>query len=253
PGCRRVKPEQLLKFSLCHKMPCFEVSSLKNDRINDVLLEITGKMKMQQHEILMRQRLRELTCKIVVVGACYVGKTVLLSQYAEGTCPEQPLSTTGANNVCKSVIAAGYEIHLQQWDIAGHERYSFLIPIHLRGANAVVLMYNILDRDSFEKLEGYQNELEKAKTQDLVVTAVVGNKVDQETRRTVSTLEGRAFAERHNMLYFEVSALRNQGVNSMFLDIITRIICSKVAEKHPRDTIVLGARPPAREENKCSC
>ncbi|KAG0413710.1 hypothetical protein HPB47_009135, partial [Ixodes persulcatus] len=114
PECRRVSPEQLLKFSFCHKMPCFEVSSLQNHRITDVLLEITGKMKMQQHEILMRQRLRELTCKIVVVGACAVGKTVLLGQYVEGKCPE-PFLTIGAGYLCKSVIAAGYEIHLLQW------------------------------------------------------------------------------------------------------------------------------------------
>lgn len=75
PGFRRVRPEQLLKFSLRHKMPCFEVSSLKNHRINDVLLEITGKMKMQRHEIPMRQRPRRFLCKIVVVGASAVGKT----------------------------------------------------------------------------------------------------------------------------------------------------------------------------------
>ncbi|KAG0413709.1 hypothetical protein HPB47_009134 [Ixodes persulcatus] len=40
-------------------------------------------------------------------------------------------------------------------------------------------VYNILDRDTFEMLEYYHNELEKAKTRDLVVTALVGNMIDQ--------------------------------------------------------------------------
>lgn len=253
PESRRVAAEQLLNFSLRHQMPCFEVSSLENHRVSDVFLEIIR--KVEKMEALQTLRLRKLPCEIVVVGASFVGKTILIRQYAqEFTRDGEPVhSTIGIDRRKRIVPSAGYQVELQNWDTAGHERYWDIAKHYLQAANAVVIMYDIMDRGKFEDVDFYIKEIQAIAPRNLVVTALVGNKKDMEDRRQVSTSEGQAFARRHNLLFFEVSALNNEGVNDLFVEIITRIVSSKLPRQGPRGTVVLGATLRPGQGNSCQC
>jgi Ras-related protein Rab-18 len=53
---------------------------------------------------------------------------------------------------------------------------------------------------------------------------VVGNKVDKEFSRQVSTTDGREFAERQGALFVEASAKTAVGVSEAFEDVVRRII-----------------------------
>jgi Ras-related protein Rab-18 len=57
-----------------------------------------------------------------------------------------------------------------------------------------------------------------------VVRIVVGNKVDKEFSRQVSTTDGREFAERQGALFVEASAKTAVGVSEAFEDVVRRII-----------------------------
>jgi Ras-related protein Rab-18 len=56
------------------------------------------------------------------------------------------------------------------------------------------------------------------------VRIVVGNKVDKEFSRQVSTTDGREFAERQGALFVEASAKTAVGVSDAFEDVVRQII-----------------------------
>ena len=47
---------------------------------------------------------------------------------------------------------------------------------------------------------------------------LVGNKTDLEKYRQITYAEGEAFADKHNMLFFETSAKLNRNITNIFED-----------------------------------
>jgi Ras-related protein Rab-18 len=96
----------------------------------------------------------------------------------------------------------------------------------------------VSNRESFEALPGWLEELEKYVPPE-VVKIVVGNKLDmvrarplvcipadhaQEYSRQVPTDEGAAFAQFTGCLFVEASAKTAAGVTEAFRDVVERII-----------------------------
>ena len=52
----------------------------------------------------------------------------------------------------KKINLSGRRIQLAIWDTAGQERFHALGPIYYRDANGAILVYDITDQDSFQKV-----------------------------------------------------------------------------------------------------
>ena len=79
-----------------------------------------------------------------------------------------------------------------------------------------MLVYDITKQDSFEALLNWK-QIFMAKSlpnnPETFPFLVVGNKVDLEDQRNVSTVEGKKFAQQNgNMIFFESSARDNLNV-----------------------------------------
>ena len=121
-----------------------------------------------------------LEAKICVLGDQGVGKTSLLYRYVHGTFSNGATpSTVGASFLTKRVldIDTGTTVRLQLWDTAGQERFRSISKLYYRGASAVLLVYSIVDEQSFEEMGKWLTEL-KATVGDDVVVHVVGTKSD---------------------------------------------------------------------------
>lgn len=70
------------------------------------------------------------------------------------------------------------------WDTAGQEKFHALGPIYYRSSNGAVLVYDITDQDSFQKVKNWVKELRKMLGTDICLV-IVGNKSDLENDRTV--------------------------------------------------------------------
>ena len=84
-----------------------------------------------------------------------VGKTSLVHRYVKGNfSPASITSTIGASFLTKRIldIDSGATVRLQIWDTAGQERFRSISKLYYRGAAAVVLVYSILDEQSFEEM-----------------------------------------------------------------------------------------------------
>lgn len=64
-------------------------------------------------------------------------------------------------------------------DTAGQERFRTLTPSYYRGAQGVILVYDVSSQESFEGLEVWLNELDTYATKKDLVKMLVGNKIDK--------------------------------------------------------------------------
>lgn len=87
----------------------------------------------------------------------------------------------------KKLNIDGRRINLSIWDTAGQEKFHALGPIYYRSSNGAVLVYDITDEDSFQRIKSWVKELRKMLGTDICL-AIVGNKTDLEKDRNV-TLE----------------------------------------------------------------
>ncbi|KAL6718333.1 hypothetical protein ACLMJK_004422 [Lecanora helva] len=120
-----------------------------------------------------------LEAKICVLGAQGVGKTSLLHRYVNGTFKSPIASTLGANFLTKRVtdVDSGTKVRLQLWDTAGQERFRAISRLYYRGASAVLLVYSIVDEQSFEEMGRWLLEMRENLGND-VVLHIVGTKSD---------------------------------------------------------------------------
>jgi Ras-related protein Rab-7A len=126
------------------------------------------------------------TIKLVVIGASGVGKTSLRGQYISGRFSTGYRATIGADFITKSLPdpkTPSEVISLQIWDTAGQERFSSLSSAFFRGADAVLLMFDVSAPETMHALTKWWEEFKhRAPVSDEEVDnfccVVVGNKMD---------------------------------------------------------------------------
>ncbi|KAG1720134.1 P-loop containing nucleoside triphosphate hydrolase protein [Suillus lakei] len=144
------------------------------------------------------------TIKLVVIGASGVGKTSLRGQYISGRFSTGYRATIGADFITKSLPDPKNEtevISLQIWDTAGQERFSSLSSAFFRGADAVLLMFDVSVPETMHALIKWWEEFKhRAPVSDEEVNnfccVVVGNKMDLlQPGMGVTTEEAKKFMQ----------------------------------------------------------
>ena len=97
---------------------------------------------------------------------------------------------------------------LQVWDTAGSERYrGSIMPHYYRNAAAIIIVFDITRRSSFENLRFWLEEAGAQSEGSPLPVVLVGNKCDREQHRQVSDEEAQNLADQHGIRYFAVSIL----------------------------------------------
>ncbi|GJJ14217.1 Ras- protein Rab-18 [Clathrus columnatus] len=178
-----------------------------------------------------------VNCKLLLIGNSSVGKSSLLLRFTDKQwLPEDEASATiGVDfRICKMEVK-GKKVKLSLWDTAGQERFRTITASYYRGAEGVILVYDVSNRDSFDALPRWFTELETY-VPTSVVKMIVGNKVDKEYSRVVSEVEGRKFAESQGCLFVEASAKTNIGVPEAFLEVVEKILDARESKAKPTST-----------------
>jgi Ras-related protein Rab-14 len=87
-------------------------------------------------------------------------------------------------------------IRLQIWDTAGQERFRSVTKSYYRGAAGAILVYDITQRDTFDNIPRWLDDVRHA-TAPHTVIYLVGNKSDLEASRQVTLEEAQKFAQLH--------------------------------------------------------
>ncbi|KAJ3441140.1 ras and ef-hand domain-containing protein [Anaeramoeba flamelloides] len=117
----------------------------------------------------------------------------------------------------RTMEVSGQLVKIQGWDTAGQERFRTITRAFYRGSHGVMIVYDVTSRKSFENVEYWiQNLKENTTVSDLSIL-LMGNKIDLEEERVVSTEEGENLAAQHNVPFFETSAKTGENVEKCFL------------------------------------
>lgn len=183
----------------------------------------------------------EIVSKILLCGDGLVGKTSLRKSFAGFKFNSQYLMTIGAE---LSIINKKIEIdettnHLVKffiWDLAGQPNFSSVRPRYYEGGNAAVLVYDITNRDSFNHIKNWIDEISTNNSDFPIPLILVGNKIDLVDKSDgdfIYTSEGKELAENlseeylnndMNIQFIETSALTGINVDSAFVNLGKKFI-----------------------------
>uniref|UniRef100_A0A914E7E0 Ras-related protein Rab-7a n=1 Tax=Acrobeloides nanus TaxID=290746 RepID=A0A914E7E0_9BILA len=199
--------------------------------------------------------------KVIILGDMGVGKTSLMNQYVKKQFSHQYKATIGADFLAKDIMIDDRLVTMQIWDTAGQERFHSLGATFYRGADCCVLVYDVTDPRSFQSLDIWRKEfLIQASPSDpeSFPFVLLGNKIDAETNRAVSSRRAQNWCEsKNNMLYCEVSARESINVEEGFQEIARIALQRNSQDLHNFPEfpapIYLNEIQTHRERNRCNC
>uniref|UniRef100_A0A8C5VJ38 Ras-related protein Rab-21 n=1 Tax=Microcebus murinus TaxID=30608 RepID=A0A8C5VJ38_MICMU len=156
--------------------------------------------------------------KVVLLGEGCVGKMLLVLRYCGNKFKDKHITTMQASFLTKKLNIGGKRVNLAIWDTASQERFHAFGPIYYRDSNGTILVYDITDEDSFQKVKNWVKELQKMLGNEICL-CIVGNKIDLEKERYVSIQEAESYAESMGAKHYHTSAKQNKGIEELFLDL----------------------------------
>lgn len=143
--------------------------------------------------------------KVVVIGDSGVGKSSLLYRFVNHGFLENTKATIGIDLLSYETKINGAQVYVQFWDTAGQEKYRGMVSTYYKSCHAVLLVYDITNKNSFLHLDQWLLEVKTYADPD-VSLFVIGNKLDLEYERRVSNKEIMGFANKNNLGFLEASA-----------------------------------------------
>ena len=102
------------------------------------------------------------------------------------------------------------------------EKYRKLCEINMNNSDCIILGYDLTYRPYFEQIVSYWcNAAKNIETCKLFY--LIGNKIDLYEQRKISTEEGKKFAEKENLRFFEISCKTGQGIKEFLDDLVNNI------------------------------
>uniref|UniRef100_A0A672PLC7 Ras-related protein Rab-37-like n=2 Tax=Sinocyclocheilus TaxID=75365 RepID=A0A672PLC7_SINGR len=145
----------------------------------------------------------------ILVGDSGVGKTSLLVQFDQGKFIPGSFSAT---------VGIGFTVIHPIWDTAGQERFRSVTHAYYRDAQALLLLYDITSKSSFDNTRAWLTEIHEY-AQDDVVIMLLGNKSDMTSARAIRRDEGEKLAREYGVIFLETSAKTGLNVDEAFMTV----------------------------------
>ncbi|XP_029804885.1 ras-related protein Rab-40C [Suricata suricatta] len=132
-----------------------------------------------------------------------------------------PRPDQGIDYKTTTILLDGRRVKLELWDTSGQGRFCTIFRSYSRGAQGILLVYDITNRWSFDGIDRWIKEIDEHAPG--VPRILVGNRLHLAFKRQVPTEQARAYAEKNGMTFFEVSPLCNFNVIESFTE-LSRIV-----------------------------
>jgi Ras-related protein Rab-1A len=174
-------------------------------------------------------------------------------RYADNSFTENFFNTIGVDFKIKTITLNDQVIKMQIWDTAGQDRFRTLTSSYYRGAHGIIIVYDVTNKDSFDNVKQWMQEIEKFASEN-VNKLLVGNKSDLEEQRKVTYDEGVELAKKFDIPFLEVSAKNALNVEDTFItmasEIQTRFLKEKTQKKDKKDFMFGGNSSALTLNNK---
>ncbi|XP_056153487.1 ras-related protein Rab-37-like [Lampris incognitus] len=171
--------------------------------------------------------------KTILVGDSGVGKTSLLVQFDQGKfIPGSFSATVGIGFTNKEVPVDNVKVKLQIWDTAGQERFRSVTHAYYRDAQALLLLYDITSKSSFDNIRAWLTEIHEYAHSEVVIM-LLGNKADMSGERVIRRDEGEKLAREYSVPFMETSAKTGVNVELAFTAVAKEL--KHRAIRHPNE------------------
>jgi small GTP-binding protein len=163
----------------------------------------------------------EYIFKYIIIGDSGVGKSSILNTYMTNEFDPHTNSTIGVEFYTKRLNIDDKKIKIHMWDLAGQERFNSIVKTYYRNCNGVLLIFDLTNKNSFDHVNYWYNELYKMYSLDNIdeynpSIFLIGNKNDI-SDRTVSTKDVEKMLFNKNITnYMECSAKTGDNINDIF-------------------------------------
>ncbi|CAK60180.1 unnamed protein product (macronuclear) [Paramecium tetraurelia] len=155
--------------------------------------------------------------KFVLTGNLGVGKSSLIQRFAGDQFSEsQSLSVDFRQ---RTLHLEDNNVKLQIWDTAGQERFRTITSAYYKGAEAIIMVYDVTQADTFEEIDKYWLPETKKYGEKNVQLLVIGNKNDLEEQKQVETAKAQEYCQSHNLQFAECSAKTADHVNNVLIQL----------------------------------
>ena len=93
--------------------------------------------------------------KTLLIGNSSVGKSSLLLRFADNIFQETFYPTIGVDFKIRTFDYEGSIIKLQMWDTAGQEKFKTITSAYYKGAQGVILVFDLCDRKTFQDIQNW--------------------------------------------------------------------------------------------------
>jgi small GTP-binding protein len=196
--------------------------------IDEVARNIERKIdKMQQIKI----QSGEYAYKLILGGDGAVGKTSMVHRFVDDRFETDYKGTIGTSIMKKECEFEGLKskVRFVIWDLAGQSQFKRVRYSYVANAEAGIIVFDVTRRDTFENIKlWYDESIEISKN---IALMLVGNKIDLEDSRIVSTAEGEELAKKLGLGYIETSAKTGENIEDAFRMLALQIVKKFVVAK----------------------
>jgi small GTP-binding protein len=183
--------------------------------------------------------------KLLLLGDSGVGKSSLIMRWTLDAFSPSLTSTVGVNFKSKKITYHGELMQVQVWDTAGQENFHKITTSYYKGAQGIMLVYDVSDQKSLDNVEYWIKNI-KSHASDSVQVVLVGNKTDLRlppitpaaadtssgSVKCIDTERGKDIAKKFSVPFFEVSAKDSSHVDEAFLTLVSHIIDMSAPKHH---------------------
>jgi len=174
--------------------------------------------------------------KFVLVGQAEAGKTSLIFRFGNNVFPAP--REIGEAPLRRILNGSKYNITIDVWDTQSQEKFKMITRSLYRHARGILLVFDIANVESFQQLNTWYDEVIRYEMKDIrVAKMVIGNKLDLQSSRVVSTTAAKEWADKMGLRYMETSALSGENVDTAFRALAEEIV--EVSKSPIYDSIIV--------------
>ncbi len=210
--------------------------------------------------------------KVVLAGNTDIGKTTFFKKLTKGTFNEEQVATIGIDqksfNYDISITENGQDVKKKVkiilYDTAGQERYASITKTYFKKASGIILLYSIIDRDSFinltkwlkdvrDKLGNYEN--------NKYLVFLMGTKFDivknDESKRKVKEEEALDFCDQNDLLWYGEYSSKDtsqETFQKLLAEFAKKLYIKVGFNKLQRDSVsTLSSKKTKKQKKRCGC
>ena len=208
---------EVKNFLNLNKINHIELSTKNDNDILDLLSDLINLRKIRY--------IPKNTIQIILLGGSGAGKTAFVNRIICNEFNKNLSTTTGLGICMKSIqLKNGHTIKLKLLDTIGGELGKRINGRFIEISDFVLLLYDITRRSDYDFAINYLKEIiNNYEHNNTKIKYLIGNKIDLENYRVISSEEAKEFCEKNEIHYFEISSKNGTGVDLFFEHLINEV------------------------------